>query len=84
MQTPLFQWGTLTPLCGLSHMAMRISVQVAPKRERRRRSRELAIERTEARRGVKIASIRPEAKGGIDPVLDLSNTGPDFPWWAFI
>ena len=34
-------------------------------------------------------TVIPETKGagceaGIDPVLEQSNTGPDFPWWAFI
>ena len=48
---------------------------------------ELTNEEREAR--VKIASIAPEAKdaareAGLDPVLDLSSTGPDFPRWAFI
>jgi hypothetical protein len=27
---------------------------------------------------------RAAREAGIDPVLDLSNTGRDFPWWAFI
>jgi hypothetical protein len=38
---------------------------------------------------VRIASIVPEARraaceGAIDPVVDVSNAGPDFPWWVFI
>jgi hypothetical protein len=40
--------------------------------------------RTKGRRAVKVASITPKTETSVGLIPDLSNTGPDFPWWAFI